>query len=797
MFRNYFLLAWRRLLRNKTWTVINLAGLVLGITGAIVIFALVQYHQGFDRFHPGSDRVYRVLSETSGSNEGRNAGVPPPLGLSVREDFALAEKSARIATFSNLSVALPGTKDQRKFQEEKGVSFAEPAYFEVFDFPFKEGSGAGVLDEPFTAVITENVAKKYFGEGAAIGQMLRIVNRFTNTRLDFRVAGVLRNLPAQTDLQQEIFLSYQNLPEFHPAFRDDNWYLHSYIQQLFIKLKPSATQSAADAMFAKISQDRYGNSPTAAHFSLQPLHAMHFDTQIDGKISRNHLRALGWIGFFLIATACINFINLATAQALRRSREVGVRKALGSKRHQLFWQFMTESALLTTMATAVALGFVFTLLPQINNLFGAQLRTVDFFRLGLVYFIPLLMMAMAFLSGAYPALVLSGFRPIAALNGKAGRNAGGFTLRRGLVAAQFAISQLLIIGTLAIAQQMKYTRSMDMGFRQNAVTMLPVPVREASAIGSLKARLAGIPGVESVAFCSEEPAGTETYITGIRYAGRDEKEAFEMHYKAGDADYLSTFGLQLAAGRNLTISDTSREYLINETTVRKLGLATPDAAVGQSAVINGRKGIIVGVIKDFHNRSLHQPIQPLSLTTNLSWYGRCAVSLKSADIATALPAIEKAWNAVFPDHVYQADFLDARIARMYKADQTLLSLLQTFSVLAILIGCLGLYGLISFIVANKTREVGVRKVLGASSASVLWLFGKEFLQLLLIAFLIAAPLGAWLSLKWLENFTYRIQLGPGLFFAAAGISFIILTFSAGYKALKASLANPARSLRAE
>lgn len=798
MLRNYLLTAWRRLLRDKTWTAINLAGLVLGMTGAIVIYALVHYHHQFDRFHESGGRVYRVLSETGGGKEGRNAGVPPPLGLSVKEDFALAEKTVRVATFSNLSVSLPDTKDQRKFQEEKGVSFTEASYFEVFNFPFLEGSGGAVLEEPFTAVITSRMAKKYFGNASPVGRMLRIVNRFTNTRLDFRVAGVLADIPAQTDLQQEIFLSYHQLPEFHPAFRDDNWHLHSYIQQLFIRLKPSTTESAVAAMFSGISKDRYGNSATAAHFSLQPLHDMHFDTHIDGKISRNHLRALGWIGGFLILTACINFINLATAQALRRSREVGVRKALGSKKHQLFLQFMAESAMLTVTATLLALGLTFILLPQVNMLFGTALRLSDFGELRLMLFVPALMLAMTFLAGAYPALVMSGFKPVVALKGKADlRSAGGFNLRRGLVVAQFAISQLLIIGTLAIAQQLNYARSLDMGFRQSAVAMLPIPVRDASAIGSLKARLEGIPGVESVTFCSEEPAGTETYITQMRFAGRDEKEPFDMHYKAGDAAYLSTFRLQLAAGRNLAVSDTSREYLINETTVRKLGLSGASAAVGQTAVINGRKGTIVGVMKDFHNRSLHQPIQALSLTTNLSWYGRCAVSLRTSDISTALPGIEKAWSAVFPDHVFQSDFLDARITRMYQQDQLLLSLLRTFSLLAILIGCLGLYGLITFMVTRKTREVGVRKVLGASSASVLWLFGKEFLRLLGIAMLIAAPLGGWLAASWLEHFAYRVDLGPGMFLAAAGISAMIVTASVGYKALRASYANPARSLRAE
>lgn len=798
MLNNYFRIALRNLKRRKAYTFVNILGLGLGIAAAVLIFVLVKYHLGFDAFHAQKDRIYRVIMEENRMAPGFGPGVPPPLGKAFREDYAFTEKVARIATFGNLPVSVPASGNDRKFQEEQGVSFAEPDYFSIFDFPLLRGDQRTMLTEPNTAIVTERMARKYFGDAEPLGQVIRLTNRFDNSKLDFRITGILQDLPANTHRQQEIFVSYSNLDAFHPSFKDDNWYQTSGIMQCFVLLKPGVAPAAVDDLLPAFSEKYYNRNRAGFRFALQPLGDMHFNTAIDGQVDRQHLRALSLIGLFLIVTACMNFINLATAQALGRSKEIGVRKVLGSRKAQLFWQFIAETAVI--VAGAMVFGFLLAqlALPAVNRFFDLRLH-IDLLHDGhLGAFLLLLLVVVTFLSGSYPGLVLAGFQPVTALRGKlTQKHIGGFSLRKGLVVAQFAIAQLMIIGTLVIANQMRFTKQADMGFEKEAVVMLHISVRESATISTLRSRLSQISGVEDVAFCSEEPAGNETYSARIIYGGRSHPENFDIYYKAGDDRYLSTFGLQLVAGRNMHPSDTGREFLLNETALRKLEVPAAADAIGRPVRINGRQGTVVGVVRDFHNRSFHDAITPLCIVTGINWYGRCAVRINAARLKPALASIESTWNSIFPDHLCKYDFLDDRIARFYKTDHMLLKLVQAFAVIAIIIGCLGLYGLVSFIAAQKNKEVGIRKVLGASLRSILWLFGREFAGLLLIAFVLAAPLAWWAMNHWLEGFAYRVEIGAGVFALSVLITLLVALVSVGYKSVKAALMDPVRSLRAE
>jgi hypothetical protein len=397
-------------------------------------------------------------------------------------------------------------------------------------------------------------------------------------------------------------------------------------------------------------------------------------------------------------------------------------------------------------------------------------------------------------------LILAGFQPVLALKGRLSqKHVGGFSLRRGLVVTQFAISQLLIIGTIVIANQMRYSSQADMGFRKDAIVMLPVPEREKSTISSLNSEISRITGVEKVAFCSRAPASPDWASVTVRFDSRTENEDFDILVKAGNDQYVSTFDLQVIAGRNVHPSDTVREFLLNETAVKRFGVRSPGDVIGKGMQIglNNSKGTIVGVVKDFHNKSFHETIDPLCITTSNDWYSNCAVKINPANLSATLGAIEATWKKTFPDHVFQYDFLDEQIARFYKLDNMILRLIQSFASIAIIIGCLGLYGLVSFMAAQKTKEVGVRKVLGASVQSILWLFGKEFTRLLIIAFVIAAPLAWWVMRNWLENFTYRIEIGAGVFVLAIAVTFLVAIITVGYQALKGALANPVSSLRNE
>ncbi|WP_206614424.1 ABC transporter permease [Chitinophaga barathri] len=793
---NYLKIALRTLQRNKAYTLVNILGLTLGLACAILIFSLVKYHLSFDDFHPGKDRIYRVLSAVQGASTTWQPGIPPPMTEAMLSDYTFVEKAGRVATFKDQLVSVPQPGAVKKFQEEAGFSFADPAFFSMMHYPLAKGD---LATEPNTAVITERVAEKYFGNTVAIGRTLRVINRFNNNKLDFRITGILQNLPANTDRRQEVYLSYQNLHDFHSGFAKDNWYQTSAIHQSYLLLKPGLTAAMVNSSFPAFSNKYYNQQQdTRFQFSLQPLSDIHFNTEIDGKVARQHLWALSLTGLFLVITACVNFINLATAQALSRSKEIGIRKVLGSLRLQLFRQFITETAIIATSAMILAFVLAVAMLPYVNHLFGATLSIRLFSDVQLMIFLPVLLIAVILFAGSYPGLILAGFQPVAALKGKLShRHAGGLNVRKGLVVTQFAISQLLIIGTLVIANQMRYAKHADLGFQKDAMVMLPVPVRDHSATGTLKALLTATPGVEGVTFCGEEPAGHETYITDIRYAGRQKPEDFTIYLKGADNRYVPVFGLQMAAGRNLSPVDTSREYLINETTVKKLGLSSPEQAINQEVRIDGRKGLIVGVVKDFHNRSFHEPIVPICLTSGLGWYGRCAVKVDADRLSAVMPAIESAWAKTFPDHLYKYDFLDEKIARFYQLDDMLLRLIQFFAIVAIVIGCMGLYGLVSFMAAQKTKEVGVRKVMGASVQSILWLFGKEFGKLLLIAFAIAAPIAWYVMSGWLQNFAYRIEIGVGIYALAVLVTIIVAVLSVGYRSVQAALMNPMRSLRSE
>lgn len=793
MLKNYLKIALRNLKRRKVYTLINVLGLALGFACAILIISFVKYHLGFDAFHTKKDRIYRIVTEDHMEKVFYYPGTPPPVGKAFRNDYTFAEKVSRIYVMGWQQISLPFSGENQKFQEERGIAFAEPGFFDILDFPLIKGDKKRLLTEPNTALVTERIAKKYFGNADPIGKIIRVSNK-----LDFRITGILADLPENTDRRQEIYLPFSNLKDYNPwAAGDNGWGGIASDFQCFVLLKPGVSPATVNKVFPAFSRKYYeGDYQLEWQFRLQPLSDIHFNTTFDGKMSRRNLWALSLIGIFLIITAAVNFINLATAQALKRAREVGIRKTLGSYRGQLFWQFIIETAIINLVAMLLAFMLIRLTLPFVSILFDIPITIQFFTGTYLLLFLPLLLALVIFLSGTYPGLIIAGFQTIRALKGELShKHVGSFSLRKGLVITQFVISQLLIIGTLVIVYQMRYVSQANMGFQKDAIVMVPVPSREQSKISTLRSELSRLPAIEKFSFCNQPPIGAGGGRE-IVFDKRSKRENYDVILKLGDEQYLSTFGIQLLAGRNLYPSDTIREYLVNETLVKKLGSSNEDV-IGKNAMINDINGTIVGVIKDFHNESLHNPISPLSITTQTRSYYSCAIKVNTANLQPTLSALQKKWEQMYPDDIFQADFLDERIARSYKLDQRIQQIIQTFTGVAILIACLGLYGLVSFMAARKTKEVGVRKVLGASIQSILWLFGKEFIRLLLIAFLIAAPLAWWLMNKWLESFAYRITPGIGIFLLAIFITLVITCLTIGYSAVKAALMNPVKSLRSE
>lgn len=791
MIKNYFKIAWRNLKRNKAYAFISVTGLALGITCGILIFTLISYHLSFDNFHKDSNRIYRVYTEWHDESIGKSGAVPQPLGKAYRDNCTLSEKTARIIHFSRTLITIPG-KDVKKFREDDGVAFTEHEYFDILNFPLIKGNPKSVLLKPNEALITETIAKKYFGDNDAMGKILRLDNK-----VSFTITGILKDLPANTDRKQQIYLSYGSLDTYTSPRRETNWGGVYGGSEAFTKLKPGVTVSQANNALAQLVKMNFkGRDAKVWFFKVQPLSDIHFNSELGGYADKKYLWALFFIGLFLIITACVNFVNLATAQALNRSKEVGVRKVLGSMPKQLFWQFITETAIITLFAVIVALGLAAIGLPLINNLFQSKMR-FNWELLSL--FIIAITFVVVFLSGSYPGLVLARFQPIAALKSKLSqKEIGGFSLRRILVVVQFSISQVLIIGTIIVVAQLHYSQNTDLGFNKDAIVLISLPDGANIKYNTLRNRIKEVQGVEKTTLCYNAPASQSNSTTGANYDHRAEDEHWGINVKQADENYLSTFGIKLVAGRNFFPSDTTREFVVNETFVKKLGLK-PQDVIGKILSVNGKHTTapIVGVVKDFYNYSFHEEISPLCIMPDTGNYSTMAVKINMRNAKSSLASFEKIFNSTFPDELYSYQFLDESIARFYKMDNILLTLIEVFAAIAILIGCLGLYGLVSFMAVRKTKEIGVRKVLGANILQVLWLFGKEFSTLLIISFLIAAPLGWWAMNNYLKDFTYKISIGPGIFLMSIASTFIIAAVTVSYRATKAAITNPVKSLRSE
>lgn len=794
MIRNYFKIAWRNLKRNRAYAMINIVGLSLGITCSILIFQLVSYHLSFDTYHAQKDRIYRIVTEWHDENVGHSPAVPQPLGKAFRTDYTFAEHTARVIDYRDILISIPGT-DNKKFEEEEGAVFAEPAIFNILNLTLVKGNPNTILVQPNEAVITEKVASKYFGDEGAMGKTIRFDNK-----INFTITGILKDLPSNTDRRQEIYLSYGNLKDHNSWIAGDSSWGGVYSgSQCFTLLKKGVTAAQVDKALPQMVNKFYtGRDQKIWKFKLQPISDIHFNPDFNGYADKKYLWALFFIGVFLIVTACVNFINLATAQALNRSKEIGIRKVLGSERSQLFWQFIAETTLITFCAVIMAYMMAEIAMPFLNRLFETEITLQLFSNWQLPVFLFAISAIVIFLSGSYPGLVLSRFQPVAALKSRLSqKHIGGFSLRRVLVITQFAISQILIIGTIVVSSQIKYSKTTDLGFNKNAIVVIPVPSDDKVKMNTLTTRLAGMPGIENRTLCFQPPASSSNNTTDIIYENKPEAERWGVNIKAVDDQYLKTFGLKLIAGRNVFPADTVREYMVNEAFVKKLNLSGPQDIIGKTIKVNGRSAPIVGVVNDFYNYSFHNAISPVCFMTDPGSYSLCALQLNAKNTKQTLAGVEKIWNETYPEYLYSSEFLDERIAEFYELDSIMLSLIQFFSCVAIFIGCLGLYGLVSFMAVRKTKEIGVRKVLGAGIRNILWMFGKEFSTLLVIAFAIAAPLAWWAMYKYLQDYNYKITIGLWIFVTAIGSTFLIALLTVGYRSLKASFANPVNSLRTE
>lgn len=798
MYKSYFKIGWRTLVRNKSYAAINIAGLALSIACCILIFSLVTHHLSFDNFHENPDRLYRIVTEMHRDQIGYSSAVPSPLGYHYRNDYTFSEKTVRIFIENDVLVTIKKDGELIKFMENDGFAFAEPEFFSLFNFPLLQGKQSTLLQEPNTALVTQAAAQKYFGSENPIGEVLWLDNR-----LPFTITGVLQDMPVNTDFRAQVFVSYSSLKTYSPWLADETggWGGTQSGMYCFTLLKPGVSPLQVEEALQPYVKKFRPNSKNVHHYKLQPLADIHFNGRYGGAMEKEKLWTLGVIGLFLLVTACLNFINLATSQALKRSREVGVRKVLGGFKRQLFWQFIFETGLIAMLSVVFAITIASLVVPYANALFNIQIPLNLFADATTLAFGFVLGTVVTLIAGYYPALILSGFQPVAALKGKLSQYAiGGFNIRRTLIVTQFVISQVLIIGMIVIMNQMRFIRQSDLGFDKSAIVMVSTGA-DTTGIKSnvLKTEFSRLPGVEKVSLCWTPPASENEWGNFIRFDNSSEEVNFSTSIKMADADYLSTFNITLVAGKDLSPSDTVREILINETMVEKLGLASPEEALGRMISANGgsMKAPVAGVVKDFHDRSFHEDISPVLLTTQSEGYSNYAVKINLQNASTTLAEIEKLWTEQYPDQLFSYEFLDDHIAQFYATEETMLNSIQAFSFIAIFIGCLGLYGLVSFMVAQKTKEVGIRKVLGGTITHIYWIFGKEFIRLIVIASVIAVPLGVWLMNDWLKEFKFQIPISVWMILLALGGTVMITALTISYQVARSVATNPVNSLRSE
>jgi putative ABC transport system permease protein len=792
MLKNYLKIAIRSIKRSASYSAINASGLALGITCALLIFSMVNYHLSFDQFHNHADRIYRFVTEQHRDQVSYAGSVPPAFGKTFRDDYTYGEKVARLCTAHEVLISFSIGSDLRKFIETP--SFADPEFFDIFNFPVAAGDRRSMLTEPNTAIVTKRIAKKFFGDESPLDKTIKLDNR-----IEFKITAVLEDIPDNTDFRSEIFFSYATIRQYNEWYAaEDAWGGITTELQTFTRLRPGVTPQEVEAVLPAYVKKYRPESKNVHHYHLQPLDDVHFNANYGGAIGKDILIVLSVVGFLLIFTACLNFINLATAQAVTRAKEVGVRKTLGSARAQLFWQFAAETGAIVVLATIAAIAFAYSLLPYVNELFSTRVKFELLSDPRLLIFVPVLILVITFLSCTYPGLILSGFNPVAALKGKLNATSNSnFNLRRTLITVQFTISQVLLIGLIVVVYQMKYFKEANMGYDSDAVVMIPVGSND-EKMKTLHEHLANIPHVLSVTNCFAAPSSENRWHTSLTYDNGNEAENFSVSFRGADENYLSTFGIDLVAGRNLMPGDTVREFLVNETFVSKLGLASAEDILGKHIRVNGSwTGPVVGVVKDFHDLSLHSDINPVFITTASDNYNSFAVKIDMKDSKETLAALESAWTEMYPELMYSYDFLDKITAEFYQTEEQMLQLIQVFSFIALFIGCMGLYGLVSFMALQKTKEIGIRKVLGGSVSQILWIFGKEFSRLIVIAFLLAAPAAWMLMSRWLEHYAYHIDFTAWIFVSEVLIISVIVMLTVGFKAARSALMNPVKALRTE
>ena len=815
MFQNYFRTAWRNLVRNKVNTTINVLGLTLGITVCLIIFLLVRFELSYDRFHPDKDRIYRIVATSSGPDGERQFGfVTTALPNAARAEISGFES---VAAFDNLysavSVPREGRENQvfdaaKQGEEASPIILAQPQFFDIFHYHWLAGNAATALNDPYKVVLSAKEATKYFGLQSPdhwLGRQL-----IYKDSLRVTVSGIVADWDHRSDYAFRDFISYSTIA--HSFLKDqfeDSWGMWDYDAQSIVKLAPGVTRAQVERQLpAFMARHKVGPKESKMALALQPLADIHFNEKyVDDfarKASLPTLYGLAAIAAFILLIAAINFINLATAQSVQRAREIGVRKVLGGRRPAIILQFLSEALLIVLIATALALLLANPLLVALRSLLPRGVR-LDVFTPSTLLFLAATVVVTSLLAGFYPARVLSSYQPALSLKGQGIQQLNRKSyLRKSLIVFQFTISLVFIIGTLIVGRQIHYVLNTDLGFDHDAIVIVRAGERgpnDKRAVLAQKFRK--LPDVQLVTRHMEAPTAKGHPGTSIEIKGAPDNKV-SASFDMSDTDYIPLYGMHIVAGRNLFPSDTIHEFLVNETCARQLGFKHPADALGHLVAtgMSDANGPIVGIIRDFHSMSMHEPITPFFLSTAEGWGRDISVKLstsgQSADhLSAVLARMEKAWKEVYPDKKFDYSFFDETIARLYEKEQKTASIMNIAMVIAIFISCMGLFGLAAFIAEQRTKEIGVRKVLGASVTDIVSMLSVDFIRLVGIAIVIASPVAYYFMHRWLQDFAYRVPISWWIYAVAGGGALLIALVTVSWQAIRAATANPVESLKAE
>jgi putative ABC transport system permease protein len=795
MLKNYFAVAFRNFWKHRAFSAINLLGLSAGMTVCFLIFSYVRFESGYDAFHHNADRIYRVVCDIKTPAETIHADGPAwPVAPNLEKQFPEIASAVRTVRSS----LLVRTGDI-KFQEENSL-FADPAFFQVFDFPLLKGDPASALKEPFSVVFSESAAKKYFGTANPVGQTVLLAQK----AWPVKVTGLMKDLPGNSQLKADMIVSMTTETQHLNAGVEDSWEWSDYHPISFILLKPGTDPRALTRRFPAFMDKMEGaemrKQQMSSTLSLERLQDVYLYSTRNGNktLSSKNITLFSFIAIIVLLIACINFVNLTTARAADRAKEVGVRKVIGAARAELAWQFIGESIFFCGIAFFITLGLTALLIPEFNQLAGKTISHGVFEHGSYIAVLFGSVLAIGLLAGCYPALVLSSFKPVAVLKARFITGNKGNTLRKVLVLVQFTLSTGFIIATLVVFQQLDFMRAQDLGFDKDQLMIINTegdPGRLA-----FQQSLNGMKGVLSTSLASSVPA-TDDYTINCEIenaTGNLQPANLDSYFV--DWDYVPQYNIKLVAGRAFSrgfATDTTKAMLINETAAKMFGYHTPEQAIGRRFKQFDREGKIIGVMKDFHFHSLQQAIRPLAMRIEPQACHLVSVKVAAKDLPATIAAIGDKWKTIIPHRPLLYYFLDESFDKQYRSDERFGKLFGYFTVLAILISCMGLFGLAAHNTMQRTREIAVRKVLGASVQNIVGLLSRDFLLLVVLSFFVASPISWMLMHQWLQGFAYRITIGWTIPLTAGLLAVTIALATISLQSIRAAKANPIKSLRAD